>query len=500
MGAAVGAAEGTGRVPQVRLLRVLAATLALMLGLAACNDSTGGSDASGGTTTTRESEVGAGESGESGGGGKSGKPCPAPKAADVDPVKPVELAEGVVAVKYPHPDYVGRPWTQWGQGVALPDGRFFSAIGDHCGINGNSYLYEYDPETSQLKMVTDVLSNVEHNDGGWGYGKIHGQLVRGEDGAIYAATYWGTQKGLAYGGGYNGDLLLRLDPDTGKLTSLGVPIEKHGIPSLAGVGGSSGLIYGEAVDPLAAAAAQSSTDTTAATSGGKKKDAAPAEDKEEDEDSGGDGAGGKVKAGAFFAFDPATKEVVFRDDGPHAGFRNVMVDGKGRAYYSAGERKLKMFDPETKKLSDVEAQLPGLYLRASTRPAADGTVYGVTRAPDRLFALRPSGQIDDIGPVRGYTASLALAPDGTSVYYVPDAHGRAWESGTPIIRVDTATGKESVVTTLNKAAESTLKLRLGGSYDVVVAPDGKRLYVGFNAGPPTAAEPFGEVVLVIIDL
>ena len=38
---------------------------------------------------------------------------------------------GVEAVVYPRPDYEGRPWSQWGQGFALEDGRFLSAIGDN---------------------------------------------------------------------------------------------------------------------------------------------------------------------------------------------------------------------------------------------------------------------------------------------------------------------------------------------------------------------------------
>ena len=72
---------------------------------------------------------------------------------------------GVLAVVYPHPDYEGRPWSQWGQGFALADGRFLSAIGDHGGADGNSYLYEYDPEAGVLTQIADVLSLVDHTPG-----------------------------------------------------------------------------------------------------------------------------------------------------------------------------------------------------------------------------------------------------------------------------------------------------------------------------------------------
>ena len=36
----------------------------------------------------------------------------------------------------------GEPWSQWGQGVVLDDGRFISAVGDHRGRDGNAYVYE----------------------------------------------------------------------------------------------------------------------------------------------------------------------------------------------------------------------------------------------------------------------------------------------------------------------------------------------------------------------
>ena len=103
-----------------------------------------------------------------------------PDATPVEPQGPsaetVTLQEGgggqpaVEAVVYPRPDYQGDPWTQWGQGLVLPDGRFLAAIGDHLGRDGNSYLYVYNPERGRITRFTDVLSQVEHENGEWGYG------------------------------------------------------------------------------------------------------------------------------------------------------------------------------------------------------------------------------------------------------------------------------------------------------------------------------------------
>ncbi|MGH9051370.1 MAG: hypothetical protein ACRDY4_16685 [Acidimicrobiia bacterium] len=369
----------------------------------------------------------------------------------------------VEAVVYPRPDYDGDPWSQWGQGLVLADGRFVSGIGDHLGRNGNSYFFVYDPERGRITRFTDVLSQVEHEDGEWGYGKIHGQIVAGACGEAYVGTYWGTDQGIEFGRSYRGDLLLRLDTATLELDALGAPLSEHGIPSLAGPGPED-LVYGEAVVPAPEETAGS-------------------------------------KQGAFFAYDTAAGEVAFRaDDERLNGFRNIIVTDDGTAYVSAVGSRLLVYEPGAQELRMHPEPLPGGFLRASTRPAPDGTVYGVTERPANLFALRPDGAIDDLGAAEGYTASLALHPDGDRFFYVPGAHGDSAElGGTPLIAVDTETGEHTTVVELNELAEQELGLTLGGSYSVAVDPSGDRVYVSLNAGADRT-EPWGEVVLVVVDL
>ena len=163
----------------------------------------------------------------------------------------LEQSDGlrIRAAVYPGPSEQGDPWSQWGQGIVTNDGRFLSAAGNHLGVDGNSYLYEFDPATGNLTLIGDVLSMVDHQPGAWGYGKIHAQMVEGPCGEVYASTYWGTRRDLVYDRGYTGDLLLRLDPAARTMSVLGVPVPGHGTPSM---GGSSalGLLYGEATDPV----------------------------------------------------------------------------------------------------------------------------------------------------------------------------------------------------------------------------------------------------------
>jgi hypothetical protein len=363
----------------------------------------------------------------------------------------------VEAIVYPRPDYEGNPWSQWGQGLVLPDGRFLSAIGDHLGVDGNSYLYEYLPETGSLTQLTDVLSLTDHRPGAWGYGKIHAQMVPGPCGEVYVATYWGTNEGLTFSASYQGDRLFRIDPASDTIADLGTPVPEHGLPSLAGWA-DGGLVYGEAPDPL----------------------------------------NDELWQGPFFVYDVARRETVFQDDdAAHVGFRNIAVDADGRAYFSAWDGALRMYDPRAGETMDVPGRLPGAWMRASTRPASDGTVYGVTTDPDVFFAIEPSGEIRTIGPARGYTPSIALDPDGTHILYVPGGHGDSWEQGTPLISVDPETGQEEVLVELAPAAEAALGLRLGGTYDLAVDPSRRIAYIGMNAG---TNDSFGEVVLVIVHL
>jgi len=140
-------------------------------------------------------------------------------------------------------------------------------------------------------------------------------------------------------------------------------------------------------------------------------------------------------------------------------------------------------------------------LRAATDPAPDGTIFAVTREPDVLFSMTPDGDVNELGPARGYVASMVADPEGETVYYVPDAHGRSFMQGTPLIAVDTETGEDRVVVEMNDAAEEMLGVRLGGSYNVAITPDGGTIYVGMNAGPLSDdGGGFGEVVLLEITL
>ncbi len=94
---------------------------------------------------------------------------------------------------------------------------------------------------------------------------------------------------------------------------------------------------------------------------------------------------------------------------------------------------------------------------------------------------------------------MAAEPDGSRFYYVPGAHGRVPELGTPVIAVDPTTGEQTTVAGLDDLVVSALDLHTSGSYSVVLDDDRRRLFVTLNAGPDSD-DRWGEVVLAVVHL
>ncbi len=387
-------------------------------------------------------------------------------AVGLEPLRSVDWTEGpsaevvvlaetgprVAAALYPLPDRPARLWSQWGQGAVWSDGRFLSAVGDHRGADGNSYIYEFDPATGVLTLVADVLSLADHVPGAWGYGKIHAPMVRAGCGRLYTTTFWGTRRGLVYGQGYRGDLLLRIDPDARTVDNLGVLAEERGVPSLAASPDGSTL-FAEAVDP-----------------------------------SSGDG---ELVTVDLESGDRAS----YRIPG-HRTFRSIAVDVAGDAYVATGDARLAELTPAGDILT--VGGLPGAVLRAATAPGPDGSLVGATNDPAAFFRLRPDGSIDPLGVAAGYTTSLARL--GDTVYSMPLAHGAAWTLGAPVVALDVNTGRTETVVELEPLVEEAFGLRVGGTYSVAVDPDARRLFLGLNASTLDDDSGFGRVLLVVVDL
>ena len=393
-----------------------------------------------------------------GGDGLAWEPSDAVATVEIRPAG--EAAPGLRIAEYPVPDDLGAPWSQWGQGAVLPDGRFISAVGDHRGTDGRSYVYVLDPSSGQLTQEIDVQAAAGHVTGTTGFGKVHAPVVTGPCGELYVATYWGSRRTVVYDDDYRGDVLLRVDPYDETVTNLGVIHPEHGVASMA-ISPDGTLLYVEAARPEPAG------------------------------------------SGSLVVIDLTSGDVVFEDDDDrHVGYRSIAVTEDGAAYVAWENGLLARYDPETNRLEPLDASVPGGgRLRWATPPLPDGSIVAVTNGPDHFFKIDSSGELVDLGPAPGYVTSLASTPDGSTVYFAPGAHG-ADDVGGTIWRLDPETGRQDVVLDVAALVDDLLDVRVRGSYNIALDPVANRLFVGFNAGDETTDvdSNFGRVFVAVVDL
>ena len=378
-------------------------------------------------------------------------------------VRTVEVGDFIVdyaAHPLPYPE--GSPWSHWGKGLLASNGKFYSAVGDHGAEgsckgpgDGNTFLYEYDPETKVLRAVGDALTAFgDHRPGDNGFGKVHGQIDEGPCGLVYLHTYWGSADCVTYNERYRGDILLRYNPWTEHLESLGSPFPAHGTPS-TNLWREGGLLYGEANAP------------------------------------GSDGKDAK-----FWVWDTQTEEVRYREeDGTDRRNRNIAVDLEGRAYLNDGRRGMRRYDPEANEIEQLDYRFDSggtdEFLRASTEGVADGTMTLVTqsntdadgsrmRRYSEFYHFDPgAGRLQWIAHDDEYVGDVVADPTARVVYYTPGAHQSANEFA--VIELNRTTGEKRTLFRVGVAIRADGGPQPGGSYSVSISPDGKTLYFVSNS-------------------
>jgi hypothetical protein len=338
------------------------------------------------------------------------------------------------------------------------DGRHLSAVGDHLGVDGNSYFFVYDSASRTLTRFADVLSTVPHAEGAFGYGKVHAPMIEDRCGVIWAATYWGSRRDLVYGNGYEGDRLLAIDTDAATISDSGPVAGEFGMPAMTLAGDGRTLVLGsvrvESRDPV---------------------------------------------TGVFTIVDTSSGQTIAQVDDPRQfGFRAFGLDPvTGGVLYGIGGGKLASLDPLSGEYQDSELLMPGTWLRAVTRPAPDGTIYAASDDEPGVFSISPDGSLEVLGHPEGPTTSLAMSSDGSKVFWMPEAHGKAWEVDAKVMSLETSTGEMSEVVSLLDPFRDELGLLPGGTYSVVY--DDGRLILGVNASNLEDDSGFGTVVLVVIE-
>lgn len=247
---------------------------------------------------------------------------------------------------YPGQTYEGRPWSNWGDGVAA-GGKYYSAIGNHLAIGakgngehgtGTALVFEYDPGTKMLRKLIDVAERLAMPPGHYTPGKIHSRLDEGRDGWIYFATHRGSVRSTTEEYHYLGDWILRAHPQTGRseVVSRG-PVPGHSIPTSV-LDPDRMIFYG-------------------GTAAGIERE---------------------EEGTRFFAYDlPQNKLLFSGPDGPARYL--IFARSTGRVYYVPGkdDGPLMRFDPATDQ-TPVQVEGSRLGVRSATQETPDGFVYTVS--------------------------------------------------------------------------------------------------------------------------
>ena len=371
--------------------------------------------------------------------------APAGFPADVSIAKAVPTVDFMF---YPGQDYAGKPWSVWGDSLAI-NGKYYSSIGDHLAPAGNAFVYEYDPATKKLRRLTEVKKTLGLPEGHYVPGKIHGRVDLGSDGWLYFSTHRGSTKVTTDQYHYKGDWILRCDPASGKTEIVAQgPVPKHCIPCSV-LDPKRMIFYG-------------------GTAPGVGKD--------------GEGV-------HFFAYDVKAKKVLYSGpDGPARAM--IFAKSTGRIYYTAGKGDggpLMRWDPER---GGAPEKIPGtIGIRAATEETPDGFVYTVSSGQGekeaQLFRFNTRTEaIEEMGPAAAgsqhYITSIDADPTGRFLYYIPGAHGGSEKDGSPIIQYDVKARKKKVLAFLHPIAAEKFGCTLKGTFGSAIDPSGDKLFITWN--------------------
>lgn len=363
-----------------------------------------------------------------------------------------------------------RLWSCWGDSLRAASGKFYASVGDHDAPHGTAYVYEIDSDQGTVKLVADYHAVVGVKDKTkYSSGKIHGAVVQDRDGKIYFFGYRGSVGKTRAEDGYEGDWLLKYDPETGKTENLGIAVPHCSVPVLVYHPGNHSL-YGLAVPGKTAP---------------KQQD-------------------------RFFRYDLAEDKLAF-NGGPEPNISRALISGNdGRAFFTVendGKKVFAEYNPQSNKVTLLDVEVPGDgRLRAASRPDSgqvawclsnDGVIFGFDTASPQVTA-----EVGTTFPVgKAYTADVQLDPTERYLYYVPGAHGRTSEAGTPVVQFDLKRKQVKAIAFLNTLLREEKGYNLGGTYGLALSEDGSQLMINFNGAPLGNKQPdFGLCSVVIVHI
>jgi hypothetical protein len=355
------------------------------------------------------------------------------------------------------PNAIGRRlWSSWGDICVARDGRVYCGIGDHgndVGGDARCFIYCWDPKEKTLTRIVDVNAIVPREPGQPAWSKIHAKIDEASDGTI---VFCGTlndgnrakKPEYLWNDTLPGAQLYQYDPKSGRASVLAnLPPRRCTATSLLDRQRNIWWCNLEA----------------------------------------GDG-------NALWGLDLTTRQPVFQGADGSLGFnRNFALLADGSLLFN-GESSFVKYDATMKKLVPKKSWFTGSHgMRASTRESKDGYIYGITHQTNQLFRYHAGrDELTMLGPnwLNGmYTADCELSPDERFVYYLPGAHGQAFQDGTPVIQYEIATGRQKVLAFLAPVFDAECDYVPGGTYGIQLSDDGSTLYANLNGHASDRTRP-----------
>lgn len=347
------------------------------------------------------------------------------------------------------PDAVKRRlWSSWGDICLASDGRVYCALGDHgdeAKGDARCFLHRWDPRRQVLERIVDMNVVVPPQSGQPAWSKVHARIDEGTDGIIYFSCTLNDgnragQPAYHWNERLPGGQLYQFDPKTGK-TSVCASLPPKRCTATSMLDRERNIWW---------------CNLEAGT------------------------------GNALWGLDLKTKKPVFQAPDGSMGFnRNFALARDGSVYLNGKDGSISRYDPAKKEIVPTKSAFeksPGM--RSSSRESKAGWIYGTTHGSGQLFRYRPAeDKLEMLGAtwlMNDYVTVTELSPDERFVYYLPGAHGKAVQSGTPVVQYEIATGKRKVLAFLAEAFEKEHDYVPAGTYGIKISADGSTLYVNFN--------------------
>ncbi|MFC1607504.1 hypothetical protein ACFL47_05990 [Candidatus Latescibacterota bacterium] len=413
----------------------------------------------------------------------------------VIPAVPLFLGEALVKSTSNISNSPG-PWSNWSQAnYDTRTGKFYSSIGDHAKYDAHILLVEYDPTAKKVQCLPEVNKVLGRTQDQFMEGKIHGWLdfYKSPDidkEHLWYCTYWAKYPEpdeVDYATGYDGGHIMSYDVITGDIVDYGVPLKRASWPYHR-VDTKRGIMYAIGMEC------------------------------------------------EFLAWDinkQETKWAGYLPPGMRWNNRAILIDEVTGMVYTSNhdtaadpERHVLKYDPDKNRIYKLDCHMPATQgdsnrgkagsispMRAQTRDRGpEGLFWSVTSA-GQLFTFNPEKEevvdqgINWPGKQR-YTCSMDRSPGGRYVYYLPGAHGHGYSDGSPVIQLDTQTGKKKVLAFMFPYFYDKYGYTPGGTFSIKLDDKGEKLFILWNGAfvehegnvEDSKSDTFGQCSVMVVNI